>query len=63
MGSLHGTESLKEAKAMTFKELKTIISSGEGERLEVKETTGQKVDACEALCALLNKDGVLLLLA
>ena len=48
---------------MTFKELKTIISSGEGERLEVKETTGQKVDACEALCALLNKDGVLLLLA
>ena len=42
---------------MTFKELKTIISSGEGERQEVKETTGQRVDACETLCAFLNKDG------
>ena len=42
---------------MTFRELKTIISSGEGERLEVKEKTGQGVDACETLCAFLNKDG------
>ena len=31
--------------------------SGEGETLEVKETTGQRVDACETLCAFLNKDG------
>ena len=37
--------------------LKALISSGEGETLEVKETTGQRVDACETLCAFLNKDG------
>ena len=42
---------------MTFKELESIITSGEGESLEVKETTGQRVDACETLCAFLNKDG------
>ncbi len=42
---------------MTAKELETLIASGEGETLEVKETTGQRVDACETLCAFLNKDG------
>ena len=41
---------------MTLKELKSIIASGEGETLEEKETTGQRVDACETLCAFLNKD-------
>ena len=35
---------------MTFEELKSIVASGEGEALEVKETTGQRVDACEILC-------------
>ena len=42
---------------MTLEELRAIIASGEGETLEVKETTGQRVDACETLCAFLNKDG------
>jgi putative transposase len=42
---------------MTIEELKTLIASGEGETLEVKETTGQRVDACETLCGFLNKDG------
>lgn len=31
--------------------LKTIIASGDGETLEVKETTGQRVAACETPCA------------
>ena len=42
---------------MTLEELQALILSGEGETLEVKETTGQRVDACETLCAFLNKDG------
>ena len=42
---------------MSLEELKSIVASGEGEALEVKETTGQRVDACETLCAFLNKDG------
>ena len=39
---------------MTAEELETLIASGEGETLEVKETTGQRV---ETLCAFLNKGG------
>ena len=42
---------------MTLEELQALILSGEGETLEEKETTGQRVDACETLCAFLNKDG------
>ena len=42
---------------MTLEELKALIASGEGETLELKGTTGQRVAACETLCALLNKDG------
>ncbi len=42
---------------MTLEELQALILSGEGETLEVKETTGQRVGACETLCAFLNKDG------
>ena len=42
---------------MTLEELKALIASGDGETLEVRETTGQRVDACETLCASLNKDG------
>ena len=42
---------------MTLEELKAIVASGESETLELKETTGQRVDACETLCAFLNKDG------
>ena len=42
---------------MTLEELKKLIADDEGETVEVKETTGQRVDACETLCAFLNKDG------
>ena len=42
---------------MTLEELKKLIAEDEGETVEVKETTGQRVDACETLCAFLNKDG------
>ena len=42
---------------MTSEELKKLIAGDEGETVEVKETTGQRVDACETLCAFLNKDG------
>ena len=42
---------------MTLEELKKMIADDEGETVEVKETTGQCVDACETLCAFLNKDG------
>ena len=42
---------------MTLDELKKLIADDEGETVEVKETTGQRVDACETLCAFLNKDG------
>ena len=42
---------------MVVEEPKTLIVSNEGETLEVKETTGQRADACETLYAFLNKDG------
>lgn len=42
---------------MTLEELKELIAQGEGEALELKETTGQRVDACETLCAFLNRNG------
>ena len=42
---------------MTLEELNALVASGESETLEVKETTGQRGDACETLCAFLNKDG------
>ena len=41
----------------TLDELKQLIAKDEGETVEVKETTGQRRDACETLCAFLNKDG------
>ena len=41
---------------MTLEELRAIIASGEGETLEVKETTGQRVDACETLRCFFNFD-------
>lgn len=41
---------------MTLEELKKLIADDEGETVEVKETTGQRPDACETLCAFLNKD-------
>ena len=42
---------------MTLEELKKLIADDEGEKVEVKETTGQRRDICETLCAFLNKDG------
>ena len=42
---------------MTIEELKEIIARDEGETIEFKESTGQRVDACETLCAFLNRDG------
>ena len=42
---------------MTLGELRELVTAGEGERLELKETTGQRTEACKALCAFLNKDG------
>ena len=41
---------------MTLEELKALIVSGEGETQEVKETTGQRGDACETLCGFFNFD-------
>jgi len=42
---------------MTKEQLQALISSGENEQLEFKETTGQRNDACETLCAFLNANG------
>ena len=42
---------------MTFDKLNELIAGGEGERLEYKETTGQRGEACRTLCAFLNGDG------
>ena len=42
---------------MTLEELKKLIADDECETVEVKETTGQHRDACETLCAFLNKNG------
>ena len=42
---------------MTLEELKKLTADDEGETVEVKETTEQRVDACETLCAFLDKDG------
>lgn len=42
---------------MTLKGLKELLSAGETERVEFKESTGQRGDACETLCAFLNKAG------
>lgn len=42
---------------MTLDELKELIAGGEGDRLEFKETTGQRGEACRTLCAFLNGNG------
>lgn len=36
---------------MTLDELKAVVAAGEGEGLELKATTGQRSEACKALCA------------
>ena len=47
----------QQEEQMILEELKKLIAADEGETLEVKESTGQRRDACETLCAFLNKDG------
>ena len=42
---------------MTLSELENLIEIGECETFEYKESTGQRVDACETLCAFLNGNG------
>lgn len=42
---------------MNLDELKAWVVEGESSRLEFKETTGQRTEACKALCAFLNKEG------
>ena len=42
---------------MTLDELKELIAGGESDRLEFKETTGQRGEVCRTLCAFLNGDG------
>ena len=42
---------------MTLDEIKTLLANGECETFEYKESTGQRVDACETLCAFLNGNG------
>ena len=37
---------------MTLDELKELIADGESDRLEFKETTGQRGEACRTLCAV-----------
>ena len=42
---------------MTVEELKLLLAADESDTVEVKETTGQRGDACETLCAFLNTKG------
>lgn len=41
---------------MTLEALMKLIADDEGETVEVREVTGQCRNACETLCAFLNKD-------
>ena len=42
---------------MRLDDFQAIVTSGEGERLEFKATTGQRGEACRTLCAFLNGKG------
>ncbi len=42
---------------MNLEELQTIASGGESEKVEFKRSTGQRTDACKAVCALANGVG------
>lgn len=43
--------------SMTLEALMKLIADDEGETVEAREATGQCRNACETLCAFLNKDG------
>ena len=38
---------MRSRESMTLEELKKLIAGDEGETVDVKETTGQRRDACE----------------
>lgn len=42
---------------MNLKDLEKTVAAGESETLELKETTGQRKEACRTLCAFLNGNG------
>ena len=42
---------------MTLTELQQLISAGESQTLEFKQSTGQRSRAMETLCAMLNGEG------
>ena len=42
---------------MTLEELRKLVADGEGDHVEFKESTGQRIEACRTLCAFLNGDG------
>ena len=42
---------------MTKADVEKLIADDEGGTVEVKETTGQRVEACRTLCAFLNGKG------
>jgi ATP-dependent DNA helicase RecG len=42
---------------MKLKEIKSLVASGESDRLEFKRTTGEMKDAMQTLCAFLNGSG------
>ena len=42
---------------MTKADVEKLIADDEGGMVEVKETTGQRVEACRTLCAFLRDRG------
>ncbi len=42
---------------MTVQEIESLVSGGESETLELKETTGQRTEAARTVCAFLNRKG------
>lgn len=42
---------------MNLKELKKLITAGESENLEFKNSTGQRIAAMKAVCGMLNSLG------
>jgi ATP-dependent DNA helicase RecG len=47
---------------MTEVELKNLISQKENQTLEFKESTGEKKEICETICAFANSDGGIILI-
>ena len=47
--------------AITFDHISSLVSNGESETLEFKETTGTRREAAKTICAMLNQQGGLIL--